>query len=841
MRLALVLAWRELRGGARGLGMVVLCLALGVAAMAAVGSLRAGAEAGLAANGRQLLGGDLEIGTGGVPPPSALTAWLAARGARLSQVIDLRTLLVAPNGARQLVALRAVDSRWPLVGAPVLDPPQPLAAALARRDGRYGLLADPLVLRRLRLAPGAVVRLGTESFTLRAALVAAPDQAATPALFGAPALIARAALPGTGLVVPGSIVGYALRAVLPDPADGPAVARALRAAFPDSGWRIRGPADAAPGVQRFVTETTLFMSLVGLTALLAGGIGVANAVRAWLAARAGTIAVLRCLGASAPLVFAVCLIQVAVLAGGGILLGLVAGAALPVLARPWLAGLLPVAPLAGVYPLPLGLAALFGALTAASFALVPLGRAARIPGATLFRAAAIGEGGPAGTWPGGVVLAATACLAVALAWLVVATAADRGLALWFCAAALASLALFRLAAWGLAAGVRALPRPRAVSVRLGLAALYRPGAQTALMLASIGLGLAALAAVSLIEGNVRRQVLQSLPETAPSFFFIDIQDDQLARFAALVAQTPGARGLAMVPMLRARIVAVNGVPAGQVHPRPGTGWALRGDRGLTYAATPPAGTKLVAGRWWAASYDGPPLVSLDARIARGWGVGIGSTIRVNVLGRDIDLRVASLRAVQWQTLRLNFVMVASPGLLAAAPHTNIATVFVPPAAEGRLLRRVNEALPNVTGIAVRGVLEQVAGLLRQIAAAVAATGSVAVLAGGLVLLGAVAAGQRRRIAEAVVLKTLGATRGQLRAAWLVEFGLLGLAGGGIAAAIGTAASFAVLRFVMHAGWAFLPGRLALTLLAALALVLVFGYTGTARALRGRPASWLRNE
>jgi putative ABC transport system permease protein len=288
-------------------------------------------------------------------------------------------------------------------------------------------------------------------------------------------------------------------------------------------------------------------------------------------------------------------------------------------------------------------------------------------------------------------------------------------------------------------------------------------------------------------------------------------------------------------------VSVNGVPADKVRATPDTSWALRGDRGLTYAATQPHDTRIVDGQWWPADYNGPPLVSFDAELARGWGVGIGDTIRVNVLGRDIDLRVASLRDIAWQNLSLNFTMVASPGLLQHAPHTHIATVRVADADQGHLLRAVTDALPNVTGIRVADVLAAVAGLLDQVAAALAATGSLTLVAGALVLVSAVAAGQRRRTQEAIILKALGATRRQIRMAWMVEFGVLGLAAGLIAALVGTFASFGVVRYIMHIGWAFLPGTLAGTLIASLAMMLTFGYVGTATALRAKAAPMLRNE
>ena len=837
LRLAFRLARRELRGGVRGLRIVVACLALGVAVIGGVGTLRVATERGLAADGRKLLGGDLEIDSGSQRLPDAVRGWLTARGASLSDVLELRTLLVAPSGERTLVELKAVDPAWPLVGSVGTDPAMPIARALGEQNGQFGLLTSQVVLDRLGLHPGDTARLGRASFAVRTTLTAEPDALATPALFGPHVVIPIAGVPATGLIVPGSLVTYRLRLVLPAGVDPGGLADDLRAAFPNQGWRIRDPRAAAPAVAQFVRQTGLFMTLVGLTALLVGGIGVANGVRAWLEARARAIAILRCLGASARLMFAVALIQVLALALTGILLGLMAAAVLPPLAVWLLRDLLPVPPALGLYPRPLALAAAYGLLTALCFALLPLGRAARIPGAALFRDGML----PQRVRQAPVLLAATACLGAALVGLTIATSADRGFALWFCAGAIGTLALFRLGGVALVRLARLAPRASAPWVRLGLANLYRPGTAAPMLLVSVGLGLSTLAAVALIEGNLRHQIAEQMPDNAPSFYFIDIQDSQMPRFEALVHATPGATDLRQVPALRARLVSVAGVPAEDVNATPDTRWALRGDRGLTYAATPPDGTHLVAGSWWPADYSGPPLVSFDAGLARGWGVHIGDVIRVNVMGRDIDLRVANLRDIAWRSLSLNFAMVASPGLLASAPHGHIATVRVPEAEQGKLLRAVTDALPNVTGIRVADILAALADLLDRVAAALAATGSLTLIAGGLVLIGAVAAGQRRRMREAVILKVLGASRVQIRAAWLVEFGVLGLAAGVIAALVGSVASWGVAHYIMETEWTFLPGTLAGTLLVCLATMLIFGYAGTAAALRTKAAPFLRNE
>jgi putative ABC transport system permease protein len=274
---------------------------------------------------------------------------------------------------------------------------------------------------------------------------------------------------------------------------------------------------------------------------------------------------------------------------------------------------------------------------------------------------------------------------------------------------------------------------------------------------------------------------------------------------------------------------------------PDTAWALRGDRGLTYAAAEPDDTHLVSGSWWPADYRGKPLLSFDANLARGWGVGLGDVIRVNVLGRDIDLTIASLRDIAWRSLGLNFAMVASPGLLEHAPQMHIATVRAAPDVQGTLLRAVTDALPNVSGIRVADVLAAIGQLLAQLGTALIASGSLTLVAGALVLAGAVAAGQRRRVREAVILKTLGASRAQVRAAWLVEFGVLGLAAGIIAAGVGTLASLAVVRYVMGTAWSFLPGTLAATVIGCVVLMLVFGFVATEAALRAPAAPLLRNE
>ncbi|MFC7608728.1 ABC transporter permease [Pseudoroseomonas aestuarii] len=381
-------------------------------------------------------------------------------------------------------------------------------------------------------------------------------------------------------------------------------------AHDDGGWRIRGAAEASPGVNRFLDRAASFLTLAGLTALLVGGIGVATGVRAWLDQRARTIATLRCLGAPARVIFTTYLLQVLVLSALGILLGLLLGQGLSVLAARALEGALPVPPRLGFYPLPLAQAALYGVLTALTFALWPLGRAREIPGAALFRDVVQGGGGR----PRWSLLAVNAAAALALVALVVGSAEQPGFALGFCAAAGGTLLLFRLGAAALMALARRWRHQRRPALRLGLANLHRPGAPTALLLVALGIGLTTLSAVAMIEGNLRRQIQDQLPEAAPNFYFIDIQSDQARRFDELALAQPGVAEIRRVPSLRARITAIKGVPVDQVQATEDTRWALRGDRGLTYAATPPEGTR----RWPAGGGRPTTAARRCSRSTPGW-------------------------------------------------------------------------------------------------------------------------------------------------------------------------------------------------------------------------------
>lgn len=828
-------AMRELRGGLRGFRVFLACLTLGVAAIAGVGSVSSSVVAGLRDDARVLLGGDVELRLVHRTVTEEQRAHLE-RSAETSEIAVMRAMARRPDGEqRSLIELKAVDGTYPLYGSLLLAPSMPAAEALGKREGLWGAVVDPVLLDRLGTRLGERIRIGETEFELRAAIQREPDVSGG-FIFGPRVTIALEALPATGLVQPASLIAYEYRLRFPPQTDVSAWIVELKQRWPEAGWRIREFGEAAPNVQRFLDRITLFLTLVGLTALLVGGVGIGNAVRGYLEGRTATIATLKCLGAPGGLVFSTYLAQILAIAALGIFAGLAIGAATPAAVAHFLAEKLPVEARLGLYPGPLLLAAGFGVLTTLAFSLWPLGRARDIPAATLFRDLVA----PAPGRPRPAVVAGIVLVAAALATLAILGAGDRKIAAWFVLGALASLAAFRLAAAGAMALARRAGHPRLPGLRLALANLHRPGAATPSVVLSLGLGLTVLVAIALIERNLLAEVGERLPENAPSYFFVDIQPDQVAEFDRIMAGE-GVVSAERVPSLRGRITRLDGVPVERAEVASEAKWAIRSERGLTYAAVPPAGTRIVAGEWWPADYRGPPLVSFDAELAAGMGLAVGDTIAVNVLGREVTARIANLRQIDWTTLGINFTLVFAPGILEQAPQTFLATARAAPEAEERIYRAVTDAFPNVTAIRVRDALAQVGRLFESIGEAVRLTAAITLVAGTLVLAGAIAAGHRRRVYDGVVLKVLGATRLQVARAFLIEYGLLGFLTASIAGALGSLAAWLVLTKLMRAEWTFMPEVVVATAALSVALTLVLGYAGTWKALGAKPAPLLRNE
>jgi putative ABC transport system permease protein len=841
--LVLRLALRELRGGVRGFGIFLGCIALGVAAIAGVSSISRSLTEGLAREGSKILGGDMAFSLIHREANEAERAFLAARG-RVSAIASMRAMAMAGDKGSALVELKAVDAAYPTLGALVTEPALPAAELFFERDGAFGAAADPALLDRLDLKAGDRVTIGAATVELRARLVSEPDKIANGIGWGPRLLVSQEALRATGLLQPGSLVRWTYRLSLPPNAAGDAdlerVASEAARSLPEAGWEIRSGVNADPRFARNIERFTQFLTLVGLTALLVGGVGVANAVRGFVDRKRASIATLKSLGAPGAQVVTLYLLQVMLIALIGIAIGLAVGAALPFALTAAIGHLLPIPVSPTLASVELGVALLYGVLTALAFAVGPLGRAHDIQVSGLFR----DQVDPERRWPRRRYLVVLALSVGALVLLSVFAAYDRRVALIFIASAAGAFALLRVVAIGLMALARRLPRPRRAGPRLALANLHRPGALTPSLVLSLGLGITLLAALAVIDANLTRQLTRTLPDRAPSFFFLDIPNRDAERFDAhLKSLAPDAR-IDRVPMMRGRLVALKGVPVGEIKAAEQFAWVLDGDRGLTYAETIPEGSEIVAGAWWPPGYRGKPLVSFDAKIAEGLGLAVGDEVVVNVLGRNIAAEIVSLRTVEWRTLGINFVMVFSPNTFAGAPHTHLASVTYPNgtngAADAAVLRETAKAYPAVTSLRVKDALDAVNEIVAQLVFAIRGASSIALAASVLVLAGALAAGHRARLYDAVVLKTLGATRGRLLGAYALEYGALGAATAVFGLIAGTIAAYLIITRVMN--MPFTPDLSGAVLASGLAVVVAvgLGLLGTWRILSQKPAPYLRN-
>lgn len=842
LKLAIRFSLREMRGGLSGFMIFLTCIALGVAAIGGVNSVARAITAGVEDDGQALLGGDMRFELNQREATNGEYAFLEGLG-KLAISTSMRSMARLEDGSDQaLVEVKAVDGSYPLYGALVTEPKAPQAQLLGESDDVFGAIAPDLLFERLGISPGARIKLGSATFELRAKLVTEPDALSDGFGFAPRLLVSLDGLRASGLIQPGSLAEHAYKLRFPagtNEAAISAIRERAKTEFPQAGWSIRTRTNAAPALAANIERFSQFLTLVGLTALVVGGVGVANAVRAYLEAKRGVIATFKSLGASGGFVFTVYLVQIMMIAALGIAIGLALGAVMPFAAGAALSAVLPLPAEASIYPAALGVAALFGVMVTLAFALLPLGRARDVPATALFRELGFEGSG----WPRWPYVAGALGIAALLALFAIWFSSDRRIAMIFVGAAVFAFAVLRNVGGLVQWIARRSPRVRSTALRLAIGNIHRPGALTPSVVLSLGLGLTLLVTLALIDGNLRRQIAGSLPERAPNFFFVDIQAAEVEDFSRLIAREAPEGDLERVPMLRGRVMAINGVDVQKIAVPPEGAWVLRGDRGLTYEATMPQNVRLTDGAWWPQDYAGEPLVSFAAEEGRAIGLKVGDTITVNVLGRNVTARIANFRQVEWETLGINFVMVFSPNTFAGAPHSWLATLTAKnaePAEEARILNAVTRSFPAVTTVRVKDALDVVNQLVAQLATAIRAAAAVALIASVLVLAGALAAGNRARIHDAVVLKTLGATRRTLITAFSLEYALIGLATAAFALLAGGLSAWFVVSRVMKLPSTFLPEVAVGTVALALALTIGIGLVGTWRVLGHKAAPVLRN-
>lgn len=837
------IAGREFRYGLRGFWIFIACIALGVAVITAVGALNDGLRAGLTHQSKEILGGDVVLSRPHARITAAERRYLDGQG-RVSERATLRTMARQVAGDDQtLVELKAVDQNYPMVGAVALKDGKSFADDFV---GSGGLAVDPILLNRLNLKIGDRVRLGEAEVTIVASIEKEPDGLTDRLTYGPRVLLSLDTLSKTKLVQPGTLVRWRyaldLSGANADNADGLETFRdQLSAALPESGFVVVDRRDPSPRVTRTLDRLRQFLVLLGLTALMVGGVGVANAVSTFIDRRRKVIATMKSVGATGGQVFTVFVMQIAAIALIGIAIGLVVGYAVPLVLVQLFAGDLPItARLEPTFATVLT-ATTYGLLVAMLFAIWPLARAGDIRPTVLFRDKVSDET----SRPRGSAILATCLIGLALVGFALFMSDARHIVLYFVVGVSVVFVVFLGLGHLVTRLARAAPRGRLPELALAIGNLGAPGGMTRAVVLSLGLGLSLLVSVALVDSSLIKEMTGRLPDDAPNYFVLDIVKDDLQPFQDLVSMTASNATIRSAPMLRGRVVKLKGVAVEDLKAPPEAEWVLRGDRGLSFSSSVPAGSKVVKGTWWPEDYSGEPLVSFEVDLAKGLGVDVGDTVTVNVLGRNLTARIANLREVQWESLELNFVMVFAPSALRAAPHAMLATVTLPKDAsleqEAVLSRAIGKAFPNQTVIRVKDAINAFNEVFSKVMTAIRMAGSVTLLAGALVLAGAFATAQRRRSLEAVILKTLGATRRRILTIHVTEYLVLAAVTAIVAILLGSIAAWLVLTLVLKVNFAFSWAPVLQALGLASLLMLAFGGWGTWRILQAKTVTYLRSQ
>jgi len=835
--LSLRFAGRELRGGVRGFRIFLACLALGVAAIAAAGSTAEAFRRGLASQASEILGGDLALSIRQRVFNAGERAILEKAG-RVSYSVASMAMAEAPSGERRLIELRGVNQTYPLAGQVTLQGAASLQAAIADEEGVAGAVVEQPLLDKLHMKVGDRFLAGNLPLVVRGVLMEEPDRLSRGFALGPRVIANIGAVQRGGFLAPGLPFGETARVALPPGAPLQAEKAKLRKALGGL-VRIRDRDDAAPGIHRLIDQLEYFLGFIGLASLVAGGLGVFGAVSAYLEARKPVIATLKALGAEGALVRDIYLIQIGLLAALGVGIGLAVGAAAPLALGELVKNDLPIPALFAVYPGPLLKAAAFGLLSAAAFSLAPLGRARSTPPASLFRSDLSGE------LKIGPEIVGAGLAAAGLAAMAVATAPTKLAALIMIAGVAVSFGLLWLLGWGAA---RLAGRARAGArgpLRIGLANLAGPHSAARTASPAIGLGVALLASVVLIQSSLLNQVTEIAPRTAPALVFTDIPGDRAAQFDAAVAKAFGQpltqKNFLREPFVTGRITKVRGQPVvASAIPREDR-WAYDSDISMSAIGPKPEDPGIEEGSWWPANYAGPPLLAMDVDVARGKAIKVGDAVTISVLGRDIDARVAALRKFDFGGFGASFPLVVTPAAVEGANLRQVAIAKASKAQEAAVIRELGRDFPTVNVISVREQLEAATDLFNRLALAVRGAAAVAALAGLLVLAGAIAARARARTREAATLKVLGASRGQILSAYVLEYGAVGVIAGAAGVALGYAAAWPVVVKVFHAKWS-MDWEGVAALLAVAALVAgAGGLLAAFQALSKRPAPALRAE
>lgn len=836
---AFKIARREFRASLGKVRVLLACLALGVAAIAVVGTLKQAIFQGLQSQGAAILGGDAELEFTYRYASGDEWAWMRRKADRVSEIADFRSMATVEGGGGPVQALtqvKAVDGEYPLKGEIILDPAIGIAEALETRGGIPGGIMHQTLAERVGIEPGGRFKLGLQEFRLSALLVREPDGLGGGFSFGPRTIVRKDDLAESGLLMPGTLFESRYRLSLPAGADLEALKGEAMELFRDRGLSWTDRRNGTPGTRSFVNRIAAFLGLVGLAGMAVGGIGVSAAIRTYLEGKRKTIATFKTLGAGRGVVFLAYFMQTLAMSAIGVAIGLLIGAAVPFLISDLVSASASLPLQIGVYAAPLAQAGLYGFLTAMIFGLWPLSRIENIRPAVLFRDSGAGPGG----LPRPVYLVSIAGLTALLVALASYLSGLETLTLYMAGGIAVTLGILLVLSVKVSLLAKRMSRLRMLRgwpiLRTALGSIGGPGEASTPIVLSLGLGLTVLAAIGQIDHNLRNAIARDLPDVAPAYFFVDIQSGQLAEFEAAAGQVPGVSRIESAPMLRGIITRINGVPAREVV---GEHWVLNGDRGITYSASQGEGAVLTEGSWWPEDYSGPPLVSFAEEEGREMGLRIGDKITVNVLGRDLEAEIHSFRVVDFSNAGINFIMSMNPSALAGAPHTHISTVYADREAEVPLLRSVASKFRNITAVGVREVIERISGGLASLAGATSLSAVATLLTGFVVLIGVTAAGERERVYESAILKSVGVRRWKILVSFALRSAILGGVAGLAAVLAGAGAGWWVIVRVMEAefavNWLSAFGIVG----AGLAVTLGAGILFALRPMMSRPASILR--
>lgn len=841
------MVWRELRAAWGRLLFFFLCVAIGVGAIAALRSVIQNVREALVREARVLTAADVVFSTNR-PWPKATRATLDAAIAKAPvrqrvEVVELATMVRPADESRavaRMAELQAVDAGYPLYGKLVLRDGLTFGPALL--DDR-GILVRPELLVQLGIAVGDQVRVGNSTFTIRGVIDSEPGRRAGMFSLGPRVIIARRDLDATGLLSFGARARFAILLQVEE-SGIESLVQGVRDQFTGSFVTARSYRSTEDRLGEDLRVAENYLSLIGFVMVVLGGIGVWSVTRVFVGQRIRSIAVMKCLGATSRQILAIYVAQVATLGLLGSLLGLVLGA---IALRFLPGGLFGLDNLqAHLTPQASVQAVAVGVLVSLLFALVPLLEVRRVRPLWLLRdeSARTSLGGRLRhidwvQW--GTVAIVGVALALVASWQ--AASLTAGLIVSIGLLAITG-ALFAAAAL-VVRGVRPLGRTRIFALRHAVLSLARPGNQTRVILLAVGLGTFFILGVRLVQATLLAQFSLDLRPDAPDMFLLDVQRDQITDIERVIRATPGAKGLRLIPVLRARVTGVRGSTAKidgveGVQGRQGLGREFV----ITYRETLEANETLLDGNFWAHSADGMAEVSIEESLRRNAGLQMGDIVRFDILGRVIEARVTSVRNVDWNDVRSGgFMFVFRPGTLEKAPHGFMGVLRAPDAPEdrARLQRDLVAAHANVSAVDVREVVKAAQGILGNVTLAITAVGGLALFSGVLIVVGSVAMTRFQRLYESAILKTLGATPRTITAMVALEYLGLGALGGLVGALGALALSWAVSHYLFEMPWRPSPGTVVLGVVLTTVVVGVVGILASLDVVRRRPLAVLRAE